>query len=198
MNQLSKILFAIFTFIPFLCSSCSDGAEERIEAAKIVESRSSQDLMNDLYLACDGDVESLARILQCAPSSIDRIRNGKSEPTLQFEEKIKSIAVFYYQNDRKFSKLQSALDSEYGWYDSILNFPSHHPSIFWSITIGLFILTALVAFPPLIPVAVAASVGLIIELLIFVIAWIACLICTPDPVEDKYIDTINPVIEQLI
>ena len=47
--------------------------------------------MNELYLACDGDVESLARILQCTPSSIDRIRNGKSEPTLQFEEKIKSI-----------------------------------------------------------------------------------------------------------
>ena len=91
MKQLTKILFAFITFLPFLCSSCSDDAEERIETAKIVESRSSQDLMNDLYLACDGEVESLARILQCTPSSIDRIRNGKSEPTLQFEEKIKSI-----------------------------------------------------------------------------------------------------------
>ena len=139
MNQLKKILFAIIAFLPFLCSSCSDDAEERIEVAKIVESRGSQDLLNDLYLACDDDVESLARILQCTPSSINRIKNGKSEPTMQFEEKIKSLAVFYYQNDRKFSKLQSALESEYGWYDSILNFPCHHPLIFWGVTIFLFI-----------------------------------------------------------
>lgn len=195
MNQLSRFLFAIFAFFPFLCTSCSDDAEERIEAAKVVESRGSQDLLNDLYLACDGDVESLARILQCTPSSIDRIRNGKSEATLQFEEKIKSIAVFYYQNDRKFSKLQSALDSEYGWYDSILNFPSHHSSIFWIITILLFILTALFFLPP---VCLAASIGLIIEVLVFGVAWIAYFICTPDPIEDKYIDTVNPVIEQLV
>ena len=195
MNQLSRFFFAIFAFFPFLCTSCSDDAEKRIETAKIVESRGSQDLLNDLYLACDGDVESLARILQCTPSSIDRIRNGKSEATLQFEEKIKSIAVFYYQNDRKFSKLQSALDSEYGWYDSILNFPSHHSSIFWIITILLFILTALFFLPP---VCLAASIGLVIEALVFGVAWIAYFICTPDPIEDKYIDTVNPVIEQLV
>ena len=195
MNQLKKILFAIIAFLPFLCSSCSDDAEERIEVAKIVESRGSQDLLNDLYLACDDDVESLARILQCTPSSINRIKNGKSEPTMQFEEKIKTIAVFYYQNDRKFSKLQAALDSEYGWYDSILNFPSHHPLIFWGVTIFLFILTALLFLPP---VCLAASIGLVIEALVFGVAWIAYFICTPDPIEDKYIDTVNPVIEQLI
>ena len=53
MNQLSRFLFAIFAFFPFLCTSCSDDAEERIEAAKIVESRNSQDLMNDLHCCPD-------------------------------------------------------------------------------------------------------------------------------------------------
>lgn len=110
-------------------------------------------------------------------------------------EKIKSIAVFYYQNDRKFSKLQSALDPEYGWYDSILNFPSHHPLTFWGVTIFLFLLTALIFLPP---VCLAASIGLVIEGLVFGVAWIAYFICTPDPIEDKYIDTVNPVIEQLV
>lgn len=195
MKQLSRILFAFIAFLSFVCTSCTDNAEERIEVAKIVEMRDAKDLMNDLFLACDGDVESLARILQCTPSSIDRIRNGKSEPTLQFEEKIKSISVFYYQNDRKFSTLQSALDPEYGWYDSILNFPSHHPLIFWGITIVLFLLTACFFLPPIV---LTASIGLLLEVLVFGIAWIAYFICTPDPIEDKYIDTINPVIEQLI
>ena len=190
MNQLKKILFAIIVFLPFLCFSCSDDAEERIDAAKIVESRNSQDLMNDLYLACDGDVESLARIMQCTSSSIDRIRNGKSEPTLQFEEKIKSIAVYYFQNDRKFSKLQSALDTEYGWYDSILNFPSHYPWIFWIVNIILLLLLAFAALIAIWPI--------LLEMLIFLIAWISSLICVPDAIQDKYIDTVNPVVEQLV
>ena len=189
MNQLKKILFAIIVFLPFLCFSCSDDAEERIDAAKIVESRNSQDLMNDLYLACDGDVESLARIMQCTSSSIDRIRNGKSEPTLQFEEKIKSIAVYYFQNDRKFSKLQSALDTEYGWYDSILNFPSHYPWRFWIVNIILLLLAFAV------PIAICP---ILLEMLIFLIAWISSLICVPDAIQDKYIDTVNPVVEQLV
>jgi hypothetical protein len=190
MKQFTRILFAFIAFLSFLCTSCSDNAEERIEVAKIVETRDSKELMNDLFLACDGDVESLARILQCTPSSIDRIRNGKSEPTLQFEEKIKSIAIFYFQNDRKFSILQSALDPEYGWYDSILNFPSHHPWIFWIVNIILILLLAFLTLIAIWP--------LLLEILIFLIVWIASLICAPDATQDKYIDTINPVIEQLI
>lgn len=126
-----KHLLLVVTLIvsPIIFSSCSssDEAENRIEAAKVVESRSNEDLLNDLYLASDGDIESLYRILQVTPSSINRLRNGKTVATAKFEEKVKTVAIYYYQNDRKFSLLQSALDEEYGWYDSILNFPSHHP-----------------------------------------------------------------------
>lgn len=196
MKKIFFVLVALCTMM-LIVPSCknfnnlsSNNAEERIEAAKIAESREAKDLLNDLYLACDGDVESLARILQCTPSSIDRIRNDKTEPTLQFDEKIKSIAVFYYQNDRKFSKLQSALDPEYGWYDSILNFPSHHPWIFWIVNI---ILLLVLFFATLI-----ATWPILLEMLIFLIAWIASLICAPDAIQDKYIDTVNPVIEQLV
>lgn len=185
------ILVALLALITFFCASCTDdNAEERVETAEIAETRDAKDLMNDLFLACDGNVESLARILQCTPSSIDRIRNGNSEPTSQFEEKIKSIAVFYYQNDRKFSKLRSALDPEYGWYDSIWDFPSHHPWIFWGVNIILLLLLAFATRDAIWP--------FLLELLIFLIAWIASLICTPDTIQDKYTDTINPVIEQLI
>lgn len=129
-----KHLLLVVTLIvsPVIFSSCSSSgeAENRIEAAKVVESRSNEDLLNDLYLASDGDIESLSRILQVTPSSINRLRNGKTVATAKFEEKVKTVAIYYYQNDRKFSLLQSALDEEYGWYDSILNFPSHHPWIF--------------------------------------------------------------------
>lgn len=192
MKQFTKIFFAVAAFFgSFLCTSCSNDADDRVEAAKVVESRDSKALMSDLFLACDGDVEALARILQCTPTSIDRIRNGQSEPTLQFEEKIKSIAVFYYQNDRKFSKLRSALDPEYGWYDSVLYFPSHHPWIFWIANILILLFLAFVS----------GFIGIwiiLFEMLVFFIAWIASLICSPDAMQDNYVDTINPVIEQII
>lgn len=181
----------ILSFFLFTaCSSETNEAEKRVEAAKVVELRNSQDLLNDLYLACDGDKESLARILQITPSSIERLRSGKTVPTLKFEEKIKTVAIYYYHTGRKFSKLQSALDSEYGWYDSVLNFPSHHPWIFWICNIIILLILAFAAIIAIWPI--------LIEMVIFLLAWLASLIFSPDVMVDNYTTTINNIIEQII
>lgn len=198
-----KRLLLVVTLIvsPFILSSCSgsDEAENRIEAAKVVESRSNEDLLNDLYLASDGDIESLSRILQVTPSSINRLRNGKTVATAKFEEKVKTVAIYYYQNDRKFSLLQSALDEEYGWYDSILNFPSHHPWIFWIVNIVLLLIFVSPFIIPVIwPILVIAIWSILAEMLIFLIAWIVSLICAPNQMTDKFTNTINPTIEQVL
>ena len=194
-----KRLLLVVTLIvsPFILSSCSgsDEVENRIEAAKVVESRSNEDLLNDLYLASDGDIESLSRILQVTPSSINRLRNGKTVATAKFEEKVKTVAIYYYQNDRKFSLLQSALDEEYGWYDSILNFPSHRPWIFWIVNICTVLITVIYWDD------VTGEYGgyiLLIELSIFLIAFIASRFCAPDQMTDKFTNTINPTIEQVL
>ncbi len=183
----------------FTLTSCASDneieTEKRIEFAKIVESRTTQDKLNDLYVGCDGDVEALARVLKATPSSIERLRKGETEATQAFEERLTDVSIYYFMNDQCFTKVQSVLDEEYGWYDTILNFPSHHPNIFWGVTIGLFILTACVFIPP---VAVAASVLMILELLVFFITWICSLCFSPEVNEDKYTDSINPVIETII
>lgn len=198
-----KRLLLVVTLIvsPFILSSCSgsDEAENRIEAAKVVESRSNEDLLNDLYLASDGDIESLSRILQVTPSSINRLRNGKTVATAKFEEKVKTVAIYYYQNDRKFSLLQSALDEEYGWYDSILDFPSHHPWIFWIVNIVLLLIFVFPIIIPVIwPILAIAIWSILAEMLIFLIAWIVSLICAPNQMTDKFTNTINPTIEQVL
>lgn len=182
---ISMLIMSVLTF-----SSCSkDGSEKRIEYAKIVESRSSQDLLNDLYVGSDADVEAIARILNVTPSSIERIRKGETDPTEQFEERINEVSVYYMQNDQSFSKLQAVVDPEYGWYDSVLNFPSHHPQWFWTINIVLLLILAFAA--------VVAIWPILIEMLIFLVAWIASLVCSPDAIQDNYIDSINPTIEQV-
>lgn len=162
----------------------------RVEYTQIVEKKSAIDVMNELYIAADGEIESLARILQTTPSVINRIRQGETNPTIDFEEKIKEVLVYYNLNERAFSKLQSALDDEYGWYDSVLNFPSHHPWWFWSINIVLILLLAFIALIAIWPI--------LLELLIFLIAWIALLICSPNQMEDKYTNSIDPTIEQIL
>lgn len=192
-KQLLLVVTLIVSPFVFLSCSGSDEAENRIEAAKVVESRSCEDLLNDLYLASDGDIESLSRILQVTPSSIDRLRNGKTVATAKFEEKVKTVAIYYYQNDRKFSLLQSALDEEYRWYDSIWNFPSHHPLIFWIVNIC----TVLIIFWESETDGLGGYI-LLIELSILLIAFIASRFCAPDQMTDKFTNTINPTIEQVL
>lgn len=182
-------LIAILSVMTFF--SCSkDESENRIEVAKIVESRTSQDLLNDLYVGSDADVEAIARIMNVTPSSIERIRKGETDPTVQFEERIREVSLYYMQNDQSFSKLQSIVDPEYGWYNTILNFPSHHPWWFWGINIALFLILCWYLIIILGWIYLA-------ELIIFGIAWIASLICSPNTMQDPYVDSINPTIEQI-
>lgn len=193
----SIVNYFVFLFIVTLATmvqSCSstevEEAARRAEYTQIVEKRTALDVMNELYFAADGEIESLARILQTTPSVINRIRQGETNPTLDFEEKIKEVLVYYNLNDRSFSMLQSALDDEYGWYDSVLNFPYHHPWWFWGINIVLILILAFAALIAIWPI--------LLELFIFLVAWLAMLVFSPGQMEDKYTDTINPVMEQML
>lgn len=190
-NYFAVLFMSVTAFFAQGCSSSEvNEAARRAEYTQIVEKKSAVDAMNELYVASDGDIESLARMLQTTPSVINRIRQGETSPTLDFEEKFKEVLVYYNLNGRSFSKLQSALDNEYGWYDSVLNFPSHHPWWFWGINIFLILILAFAAIIAIWPI--------LLELLIFLIAWIAMLICSPGQMEDRYIDSINPVMEQIL
>lgn len=180
---LSVLLFSI---------SCSSDEEKRAEFAQMVEKKDAQTLLDDLYLASDGDIVALGRILNASPSSISRIRKGETMPTYKFEERIKEVSVFYVQNDKSFSKLRSVLDDEYGWYDAVLDFPSHHPWWFWGINVVLMILMAFLA-----AIIIWFFLG---EIVLFLVVWLCSLIFSPSKeiTDDKYLNTIDPAIEQIL
>lgn len=192
MKHLNILFLFLLCFVFFSCSK--DDNEKRIEYAKIVEGRLTQDLLNDLYVGSGGDVEAIARIMNVTPSSIDRIRNGETEPTDEFDERVHEVSIYYMQNDQNFEQLRSVVDPEYGWYDTVLNFPSIHPWWFWT-TVIIIVLLGLLSF--IIPVFFIDVVGAILLLLLFLVAWIASLICSPDVIQDSYVDSINPTIEQV-
>lgn len=191
----STLLTLILTvFIFSSCSSKEKEAQKRIEYTKIVENRSAQDLLNDLYIGCDDDIQALCRILNTTPSVVDRIRHGKTLATSKFEERIKEVAAYYMINDQTFSRVRTVLDPEYGWYDYILDLPSNHPYWFWGILIVCLII--LIVFMLIDLIFWIAGFG--ITLIVYLVALIASLICAPSNIEDKYINTINPVMEQII
>ena len=138
---MKKLLYLFI--ITFSIISCSEKKDElRKEIEKIATTKNASAVLNDLYIGSDGDIESLSRILKATPSTINRVRNNESIPTEQFEERIKEVYTYYAQNGQSFSKLRSVLDDEYKWFDTILDFPSHHPYIFWGVN-GILILIAL-------------------------------------------------------
>ena len=197
----TKIFVPIFivalTFTMFSCTKDLDSDEVREEIVQIAENRSPQSLLNDLYVGSEGDVEAIARILKCSPSSIERIRNGQTFATPQFAERITEVSAYYYVNGQSFSKLRAALDDEWAWYEDVLYFPKHHPAWFWTINILLLIIgVALVMFyePGFISIEL---IIILIEGVLILVCWIISLCISPDMIEDRYTDSINPIIEQV-
>ena len=192
--SLRLLLSLMFMSLGLMSCSSDDGDEDvkRREFAQIVENRSSKDLLNDLYVGSYGDIQSLARMLNATPSSIERLRKGETEATDKFDKRIKEVSIYYFQNEQSYSKLRSILDDEWGWYDTIWYFPSHYPYWFWGINIALFILGFVE------PIDEISMFVYIIEIIVFLVVWIITLTITPDVIDDKYIETINPTIESVI
>ncbi len=195
--QANLLLISLISLVSFVSCSSND-AEKRVEIAKIIEGRNAKDLLNDLYIGSDGNVEALARMLGATPSSINRIRNGETKATEDFEKRIKDVSIYYSQNGQSFSKLRSPIDAEWKWYDSILNFPFHHPWIFWIGNALLIILGFVAGANNAEGVAIIIGIITIGQLIAGLVAWITSLLLSPDALVDTYIDTINPVIEQLL
>lgn len=190
---LGSILF--FLLVSFSCSSEKKQQKKRVEITKIIENKSSSDLLNDLYLASDGDEESLARILNVTPSVINRVRNGETEPSIEFEDRIHEVSTFYYINAKNFYRLRSDLDPK--WkpvIDSIGHLPRYNPVLFWFI---LILLVAGVVFCRTVHFYQSwKSFALAIAVYLFI--WLLSVILAPRKMDDPYKDTINPVVEKVI
>lgn len=183
---MNRILLFTFLFLSLLSCSNDIKEEQRIEATKIVETRSTKDLLDDLYLASGSDYETLSRILKATPSSLDRLRKGETEATEAFSQNVRNVAIYYYASDNSFSMLRSEMDSEYGICDSILNFPSHHTFLF------VLIIGILICYWAFLD-GVGGFWAIALLGVVFLCAWIFQ--SSPDPAIDEYNDYINPIVE---
>lgn len=197
MKKLALLIISISSLV-FCVSSCSSSSSQerkRAEAAKIIQNKDCGDLLNDLYLAADGDEQSLARILNVTPSVINRVRNGETKPSIEFEDRIREVSVFYYVNAKNFYRLRSDLDPK--WkpiIDTIGHLPKYNPVLFWFI---LLLLVGGIVF--CLKVWFYQSWKLFaLAVAIYLFIWLLSVIFAPRAMNDPYVDTINPVVEQVI
>lgn len=182
-NVLKGLLALLFVGV---FASCSSDEEKRAEFEEIARSRSTEILLNDLYVASDGDIEALARVLKATPSSIERLRKGETKPTPAFEERIVEASVYFMQNDQSFNQLRSILDEEYAWYEYVVHFPAKNITLSIVIVIVLATVSIFLAYIPITAM-----------FLFYIVAWIISLCSSPEQIKDVYTDSINPTIEQL-
>lgn len=196
MRNITLLIIFFFTIVIGITSCGSSNQErKRAEAVKIIQNKDCGDLLNDLYLAADGDEQSLARILNVTPSVINRVRNGETKPSIEFEDRIREVSIYYYLNAKNYYQLRSDLDPK--WkpiIDSIGHLPKYNPVLFWLILIllvgGIIFCLTIWFFQSWKLFALAIVVYLLI--------WFLSVILTPRAMNDPYVDTINPVVEQII
>jgi hypothetical protein len=88
-RKLNSYLFATFFFLILTSCSKDKGTESLIEDK--LETMSGKEMLRELLIKNDNDVNQLARIFECSPSSLKRIVDGETFATPQAEKQFKNI-----------------------------------------------------------------------------------------------------------
>lgn len=117
-RKLNLYLFATFFFLILTSCSKDNGTESLIEDK--LESMSGKEMLRELLIKNDNDVNQLARIFECSPSSLKRILNGETITTKTASDELKNIL-----NQTLISK-EKTLDEldplKQSWAYKLLNF----------------------------------------------------------------------------
>lgn len=198
------LLMAVVSFV-----SCvkKDDSEARAKMAYIAETTEIAQIVDNLYVGSAGDIEALARILGCTPSSIRRLEKGQSVPTVQFEERIREVYKYYALNNSSFTRLRYVLDPKWHWYDTVRSVVEIYPMALLYINVLIMLLVLIghliscefdfvYAFCSVLDFIIALVKVIAIEVAFFLIIALTAHL-TPSPMQDNYTDNINPAIEKL-
>lgn len=88
-RKLNLYLFATFFFLILISCSKDNDTESLIEDK--LDSMSGKEMLRELLIKNDNDVNQLARIFECSPSSLKRILNGETITTKIASDELRNI-----------------------------------------------------------------------------------------------------------
>lgn len=195
--------------------------ENKIEVGKIAASHNAKEMLDELCIVfeedCDDEHQTISRILNATPSTLERIRAEETLPTKAFEDSIIQIFTMYkilekespwYLPNYETIILRYEKDNECG---GIIDFIRYLP---WRVPLILLILA--VFFPIKVLLAVFSSNGdsdysslseddysrddlkkkiSRIALIVYGAAWFFSLFFSPDPIVDEFQNSTNIALE---
>ena len=228
MNKI--LLLGGILFFSLFASSCSnyknylEDEENKIEAGKIAASHNAKEMLDELCIVfeedCDDEHQTISRILNATPSTLERIRAEETLPTKAFEDSIIQIFTMYkilekespwFLPNYETIILRYEKDNECG---GIIDYIRYFP---WRVSLLVFIL---VVFFPIQAVLIMLSsdsgsdsfveadsstlwellgdfnkkISLIV-LIVWCLAWFLSLFFSPDPIVDEFQNSTNIALE---
>lgn len=230
---MNKILLLGILFFSLFASSCSnyknylEDEENKIEVGKIAASHNAKEMLDELCIVfeedCDDEHQTISRILNATPSTLERIRAEETLPTKAFEDSIIQIFTMYkilekespwYLPNYETIILRYEKDNECG---GIIDFIRYFP---WRVSLLVFIL---VVFCPISAVFIMLSSDSgsdsfvqadssvfwdllgdlfdlnitfsLIVLIVWCLAWFLSLFFSPDPIVDEFQNSTNIALE---
>lgn len=226
---MNKILLLGILFFSLFASSCSnyknylEDEENKIEAGKIAASHNAKEMLDELCIVfeedCDDEHQTISRILNATPSTLERIRAEETLPTKAFEDSIIQIFTMYkilekespwFLPNYETIILRYEKDNECG---GIIDFIRYFPwrfSLLVSILVVLFPIWALITmlFSDSGSEALVEADSSIFEdfgdlnkilslivLIVWGLAWFLSLFFSPDPIVDEFQNSTNIALE---
>lgn len=230
---MNKILLLGILFFSLFASSCSnyknylEDEENKIEVGKIAASHNAKEMLDELCIVfeedCDDEHQTISRILNATPSTLERIRAEETLPTKAFEDSIIQIFTMYkilekespwYLPNYETIILRYEKDNECG---GIIDYIRYFP---WRVSLLVFIL---VVFFPISAVFIMLSSDSgsdsfveadssifwellenlfdlnmnlsLIALIVWGAAWFLSLFFSPDPIVDEFQNSTNIALE---
>ncbi|WP_433835652.1 hypothetical protein [Flavobacterium anhuiense] len=193
-----KIYLLLFTILSCLISiSCSkdNGTDSLIEEK--LDSMTGKEIIRELLIKNDNDINQLARIFDCSPSSLIRILNGETINTPEAEKQFKNVL-----NQTLIAK-EKTLDeidpSKQSWIFKSRFFIENH--YIWLIImlciIFLLVSIELVEINFFSIIAIAFSIAILLAILIYIIDMAFIWFTDPPLLVDKFKNTYDPIWEIL-
>lgn len=96
--------------------------ENKEEIVHIIEEKSCKDILNDFFIATNGNEELIARMVETTPEEINNIRTKKIKVSKKLDKKIHDLYLYYIEHGSSMKDLREEFDPEYKFKDKAMDY----------------------------------------------------------------------------
>lgn len=191
-KKLHLLLFAILSCLISISCSKDNGTDSLIEEK--LDSMSEKEMLRELLIKNDNDINQLARIFECSPSTLKRILSGKTISTVNGKSQFKNILnQTLITQDQTFDQLDPLNQS---WHKKSFLFIKNKIGTIAICYLVIFIISIFIDLSDIILRIFLYSLFIIIIYILF--QYIANLFASEIIITDEFKYTLDPIWEKPI